>query len=256
MTDYSILIFADEAYHKIYRVFSLEGEKIGIYSCSKAFKIINERKFEIVLIDCGFDIKTGLRLLKELKREHPAVPVIFLTDESSEDSVIQAFRLGARDYLKKPISIFEIKDRMKDLLEIKRHSRKERIRYRQNQNTAFGELVSIAKSDKPVNILSAIQYIEENFTEEIDLATCAKHAKMSKYHFCRYFKEKMGLTPMKFVKIVRIAKAKKLLQRADLSLTEIALATGFGDYNRFYRNFKRFAGLSPKSYRDSFMENK
>jgi len=256
MTDYSILIFADEAYHKIYRVLSLEGEKIGIYSCSKAFDVIKEVQVEVALIDCGFDIKTGLKLLKELKQEQPAVPVLFLTDESSEDSVIQAFRSGARDYVKKPINIFELKEKMKDLLEMKRSSREERIRYYQDQNNEFGDLAAIAKSDKSVHVLSAIQYIEENFTEKIDLATCAKQAKMSKYHFCRYFKEKMGLTPMKFIKILRIAKAKKLLQRDDLSLTEIALATGFGDYNSLYRNFKRFAGLSPKSYRDTFLENK
>jgi len=248
----SIIVLAGKTEQKLYRAFSIEGEKIKIYSCKEAFNLVEEFQATVIIIDCGYEIGLGLKLLKNIKKAHPNTPVIMLTDKSSEDTVIQAFRLGARDYLKKTIDIFDLQNRIRDLLKINRNSREKRTRYYPNQNAALGNLSSIVNTDKPMSILAVIKNMEENLSDKIDLENCAKQANMSKYYFCRYFKENIGMTPMKFLKHMRINKSKKLLLNKNISSTEVGFAVGFNDYSTFSRNFKILIGMSPNKYRKTY----
>ena len=253
----SILVFADKIYHRLYQAISPDGEMVEVYSCSEAFELIKDCQANIVLIDFGFEINKGLKLLKEIKTLHPSVPIILLTDTSSEEAAIKAFRAGAREYLRKPVNIFELQGMIKSLLEIKRTSNERRLPFVPSRSGSFGELSTIPTTDKPTNLLLAIRYIEENLTDKICLTNCAKEANLSKYHFCRNFKKYMGMSPMKFVMAMRISRAKELLQRDNLNIIEIALEVGFNDYSCFIRGFKKFTGLTPKKYRDSLkMKNR
>jgi DNA-binding NtrC family response regulator len=60
---------------------------------------------EIVVIDCGQNPLKGLNLLKEIKTKRPDIPVIFVTEESSEEIVIKAYKAGAREFFKKPLDV-------------------------------------------------------------------------------------------------------------------------------------------------------
>ena len=54
-----------------------------------------------------------------------------------------------------------------------------------------------------------------------------------------------------FVTRLRVAEAKRLLQRRELSITEVAQAVGYGDYAYFSRVFKKLTGISPRQYREA-----
>ena len=249
----SILVFAEQAQQKLYRSFSLKGENVEIYSCREAFYLIKDCQAKIIIIDCGINIKLALKILEKTKYSHPHIPVILLTDKSSEEYAIQAFRLGVREYIRKPVNISELKKTIKHLLKVKRTVQEKRIPFVQNKRIDLEGALFLVKSDKPVNILAAIYHIEENLSEKISLADCAKRARLSKYHFCRYFKKHMGMSPMKYASSLRIMKAKQLLQRDDLSITEVSLSVGFNDYSAFSRCFKEIEGVTPKKYKDSLI---
>mgnify|MGYP001943253646 FL=1 len=76
---------------------------------------------------------------------------------------------------------------------------------------------------------------------------------MSRSHFCRLFKEVTGQTLIEYVNDIRLSKAKAMLQDPNLSITEIALSTGFSDINYFSRLFKKTYQISPSGMR---MKNK
>jgi len=72
---------------------------------------------------------------------------------------------------------------------------------------------------------------------------------LSRFHFARAFKQSEGLTPHGLVLERRLAKARELLIRTSLSLSEIASAVGFADQSHFTRRFREVVGASPGQFR-------
>lgn len=99
------------------------------------------------------------------------------------------------------------------------------------------------------NFSSIIEYIELNYCRIIAIEELSSIAHVSKFHFCRLFKELTGKTATEYINHLRIEKACKLLIESDLSMTEITLSCGFNDANYFSRVFKSFKNLSPSSFR-------
>ena len=74
-------------------------------------------------------------------------------------------------------------------------------------------------------------------------------ANMSESHFRRSFKQCFGIAPQEFILQQRLRNAAKLLTRTDLSIAKVAMDCGFGDQSHFSRQFGRFFGQTPRSYR-------
>lgn len=92
-------------------------------------------------------------------------------------------------------------------------------------------------------------FIESNFRDDINLEFAAQEAYMSKYHFLRFFKLITGYTPYQYLLNKRMRAAHELLQTSDLSISEIALQTGYNTQNSFTHAFRNFWNFSPSSRR-------
>ncbi len=102
---------------------------------------------------------------------------------------------------------------------------------------------------EPLSMIAARRFVEEHLDEPIALVAVAREATLSRFHFCRVFKQWSGLTLTEYVTRRRLQKALALLADPGKRITEIALAAGFGSMARFYCAFKRETGLSPIEYR-------
>lgn len=107
-----------------------------------------------------------------------------------------------------------------------------------------------AKSKKYSEISSVLDYIEAVFPHKPSNEELAALCYMNKYHFIKVFKETMGEPPQSYLNRTVIEKAKTLLEDTALSVGEIALKLGFTDPLYFSRLFKKYCGISPKSYRE------
>jgi AraC-like DNA-binding protein len=94
----------------------------------------------------------------------------------------------------------------------------------------------------------AMDYINNNFGDQITLDSVAKAAFLSVNQLCRLFSEHCGTTVAKYITSKRITEAKKMLA-AGKSVTETAMICGFGDYSGFIRVFKKNVGVTPGKYR-------
>jgi AraC family transcriptional regulator len=94
-----------------------------------------------------------------------------------------------------------------------------------------------------------VEYIEEHLAEEISLATLAQLVDLSLYHFARAFRQSFGVPPHRYHVARRIDRAKSLLQRPALSVTQIGIEIGFRETSSFTRAFRKFAGATPTEYR-------
>lgn len=98
-------------------------------------------------------------------------------------------------------------------------------------------------------IAPALTAIFENYAQQMSLAELAALCNISKYHFCRLFKEEMKMTVVQYVTSYRVSLADAMLKDGDKSIDQIATQCGFSDLSYFYRCYKRIKGRSPNQTR-------
>lgn len=96
------------------------------------------------------------------------------------------------------------------------------------------------------------EFVDAHLSTPIRIAALADIALLSEGHFHRAFRATTGQTPLEFVHARRVAMAKQLLARSDLSIAQMALRVGFLSPAHFARVFRSMTGQSPSGYRRSF----
>jgi AraC-like DNA-binding protein/CheY-like chemotaxis protein len=244
-----ILIGAEEERHEFYWNFPVGEEVLVVESLGCLLERVHVNSWDLLIIDCGPEVQLGLSLLRQIKPAIPELPIIFITRSGSEDAVLTAFRLGARDFFRKPVDVREVKARIENLLQLKRTEGEKR-------GFLSPEVIwpdPVGKGEKgsciPLNILRSVHFMETHLAGELSLAILAQEAGMSKHHFCRTFKMSMGMSPMHFFNYLRVQKAKLLLTGNDLNISAVARRSGFDSLNTMNRWFKAFENSSPSTFR-------
>ena len=88
---------------------------------------------------------------------------------------------------------------------------------------------------------------------ELSLAELAQSVNLSVWRLSHIFKSDVGMPPIRFLRLLRMEKAKHLLESSFLSVKEIAYRVGLNDESHFVRDFKSTYGSSPALYRAQFM---
>ena len=91
--------------------------------------------------------------------------------------------------------------------------------------------------------------IDRDYAEPLDVPTMARAALMSPAHFSRRFRAAYGETPYSYLMTRRIERAKALLRRGDLSVTDVCMEVGCTSLGSFSSRFTELVGESPSAYR-------
>jgi AraC-like DNA-binding protein len=100
-----------------------------------------------------------------------------------------------------------------------------------------------------------IQMMREDVSGELCLAEFAQSVNLSVWRLCHIFKTDVGMPPMRYLRVLRMERAKDLLESSFLSVKEIAFRVGLNDESHFVRDFKSTYGSSPACYRAQFRQN-
>lgn len=100
--------------------------------------------------------------------------------------------------------------------------------------------------DKHRQILS---FIQENYPRELTLETVAQQFHMAPKYFSRYFKNTFHISLTEYITRLRLEKAADLLRYSKLSVTEIAICTGFNSSSYFNKQFRNVYEMTPSQYR-------
>lgn len=92
-----------------------------------------------------------------------------------------------------------------------------------------------------------LQYMEVHYRERLTIDLLSSMANLSRFHFCRIFKDVTGKPPGEYLNTLRLNKAEGMLRDGGVNITEAALACGFNDTNYFSRLFKRHKRATPSS---------
>ena len=119
MSKIKVLLVEDETSLGMIVKESLESRDFIVFHAEngkEAFEIFKKEKPAILVLDVMMPIKDGFTLAKEIRLENKTIPIIFLTAKSQTSDVLEGFKHGGNDYLKKPFSMEELIVRMKGLL--------------------------------------------------------------------------------------------------------------------------------------------
>jgi AraC-like DNA-binding protein len=115
-------------------------------------------------------------------------------------------------------------------------------------------LAIIEEGSEPAAIARARKYIHARLDQPLPLGEVARQAGLSESHFCRLFKDSVGLTLTDYVNRCRIEWAKRELLKPEARISEIAFLVGYQSLSQFNRSFARITGASPTLYRREQLE--
>jgi YesN/AraC family two-component response regulator len=245
-----VLIVDDDAPVRSFMRIALEDTASSIEApdgeqALQALERLGGRTLDLLLLDYVMPNRSGLEVLRAVRRHWPWIPVVIITGFGSEDVAIHALRAGARDYLRKPIDVDQLRQTVVALTA------------KRAPGTPPGAetLMAASHSPRPIHrgIARALEYASGHCTEFITLSQVARQASLSKFHFCRLFHREMGLSFRQYLHGLRVRRARALLADPNLSVTEVAYAAGFNDLSNFDKVFRKIVGISPRAYRKAVL---
>jgi YesN/AraC family two-component response regulator len=207
---------------------------------------------DLVLLDHRLPDIPGLTILRLINQMSPETGVILITGYGSEELAVEAFRGGVRDYLKKPIDLRELRRRVELALQPPPEPRPSPGR--RATPLRAEEAPPHARSHLE-GIEAAIAFIDAHLNSAVSLEQVSREAGMSKFRFCRYFKEIKGQTFRSYLTRRRIQRALELLRSGERNVSEVYLDVGFKDLSHFSRVFRKITGQLPSQYRRNVLKS-
>lgn len=159
------ILVADDSRHiheLFYDIFTSQGyDVVQAYDGENAMNVFDSERPDVVMLDIMMPRHNGIEVLQYIKGKSPHTLVIMMTAHGSEETAVEAMKLGADDYLTKPLSYKEVVDVVEELIE-KNRIKLENIKLREKVHEAEAYLAhlidnvneAIISTDKKGNILS------------------------------------------------------------------------------------------------------
>jgi len=220
---------------------------------------------DIVVSDIMMPEMDGVEYLNAVKTNHDIshIPIILLTAKSSIDDRIKGMEYGADSYITKPFSASYLKTRIALLIKQRKQlrdyymSKEKDIKVQIMPAEEFEPSIPKVTNYDNEFICKVIQHIEENIdNSEFKIDIIAENMNMSRPVFYRKIKAIIGLSPIDFVKKIRIKRAIQLLETKQFSIAEVAYQSGFNTPQYMSKVFKEITGDSPTKYLQNQQKNK
>lgn len=201
---------------------------------------------QLVVSDISMPEMSGIELSQKIKTDKRTshIPVVLLTAISGEEDQIKGLRSGANDYLTKPFNFNILQAKIENLLLFNR-----------SVKNAYSKQVKVEAKEieiesSEVKLLSKIvKYIDEKLNNpELSVEELSKHVGMSRGSLYHKLLEITGLTPIEYIRSIKLERAVELLEKSDYNVAQIAYMTGFGTPSYFSRLFKAQFKMLPSEY--------
>ncbi len=219
----------------------------------EALGIINKTDIDIVISDVMMPEMDGIELCKTIKNniEISHTSVILLTAKNSINDKVECYNAGADAFLSKPFEMKILDARIRNFIAT--------IKDKQQKFKSNAD-INISNLDYPSMdeqfLQNAVAIIETNLSESsFDINAFAEELNISKSSLYRKIKTITGLSPIEFIKNIKLKHASLMLKN-NHAVSEVAYAVGFSDPKYFSACFKAEFNISPKEFQKNGGENR
>ncbi|MCB0564647.1 MAG: helix-turn-helix domain-containing protein [Phaeodactylibacter sp.] len=206
---------------------------------------------DIIITDVMMPEKDGFELCDTLKRDIRTshIPIVMLTAKADMQSKISGLQKGADAYLAKPFHEEELQVRFDKLLELRR-----RLQEKYSSPDFLSPMEAPAEPEpslEDIFLQEVHRQVEEHLDDPgMDVSKLCRLMAMSRTQLHRKLTALTGMSANRFIRSIRLNKARELLRNPNLSITEVAFDCGFSTLNYFSRAFSDMFGMSPTEYRE------
>jgi len=208
---------------------------------------------DLIISDVMMPIMNGFELCQQLKSDERTahIPVILLTARADMDSKLEGLEQGANAYLPKPFDKQELLLNIQNLFALRQKLQKHYQRLSGLIEVVVGEEYHADRPQSEDVFVSQVREKVETHLSDFDFTVelLAAELHLSHSQFGRKLNALTGFTPNRFIRNIRLKKAKELLQNEALSVTAVAYDCGFSDPSYFTRVFKKEFGKTPVEWR-------
>lgn len=216
----------------------------------EGLELIKKIKPDIVITDVKMPIMDGIIMIKELKN-YVDSEYIIISGYDDFKYAQQAIKLGVKDYLLKPIDDNEFYNTLNKVIDIvKQKKEKMRISNSKAKVELFNEYTYEKGYDsREKYIIKAVEYIKNNYNQEIVIKEVAESLFISESYLSRLFKKYTGYTFVEYLTNYRVKKAIELLKDHTIKVYEVAEKVGYNDSKYFSVIFKKYMGVTPIEFK-------
>jgi len=199
----------------------------------------------IVLMDIEMAGLNGIEAAKRILAQSPGCRILFVTAYSLFSYAYEAVRMGARDYILKPVDPEDVTRAVRRCIE--QAETEEELK----ALAPMAETLSGVGFDKTSVLMANVKrYLQHNYMlSGMSLDSISDILHINASYFSMLFKKSFGVNFVDYLTELRIGAAKKLLADPLLSAAEIAGMVGYESPNYFTRVFKKNTGMTPTEYR-------
>jgi signal transduction histidine kinase/ligand-binding sensor domain-containing protein/DNA-binding response OmpR family regulator len=201
---------------------------------------------DLIVSDVMMPEMNGMELCKKIKQDQRVshIPVILLTARTAEEQKLEGLQTGADDYITKPFSFEILISRIRNL-----------IVQREKFHKAFPLQHEVKASELNITSLdakfidNAIKCVEKNVgNADFSVEDLSRQMGISRANFYKKILSLTGKSPLEFIRTIRLQHAAQLLEKSQLSVSEVAYSVGFNNPKYFARYFKEEYNELPSSY--------
>jgi DNA-binding response OmpR family regulator/nitrogen-specific signal transduction histidine kinase len=212
----------------------------------QGFDLATDKIPDIIVSDVMMPVMDGFEMCRNIKSDEKTshIPVILLTAKVEDESRVEGYEMGADGFIPKPFQMAHLQARMRNLIESRN---KLREIFGKRLSLEPGE-VSLTSVDEAF-IQKAISVIENQISEpELNVEFLCNQIGMSRSQAFRKFKAITDLSPVEFIRMIRIKRAAQLMIQKAGNISEISYMVGFSDLDYFRKCFKEQFGVTPTKY--------
>lgn len=216
-----------------------------------AINLVRNNDIDIIVSDVMMPAMDGIELCRTLKNdlETSHISIILLTAKNSINDRVECYNAGADAYISKPFELKVLEARINNFVTQKQNKQKE---FKSNVDINISALEYPSIDEQFLE--KAIQIIESHLSEsEFDINNFAEHLNLSKSSLYRKIKTMTGLSPIEFIRNIKLKHACQMLKDKSVSISEVAYAVGFSDPKYFTSCFKTEFTLTPTEYQKTFV---
>ncbi len=249
---YSILIADDEIYIRQGLKKFLDWEKYGFRIIGdaknglEAKKLFEKEPADIIITDIKMPNMNGFELIDSFSDFDKRPYFIILSGYSEFEYAQKAIERSVIHYLLKPLQEDEL---IYVLRKIK--NKLDRLSQISQQSTISTNLLEKCRAGKKRKILyEMILFMEKNMSKNITLESMEEQFHMNQNYICQMFKRLLGVNFLDLLTMIRIEKAKTLLDDLSLKIYDVSYMVGYYDPRYFSQVFKKYTDMTPTEYRE------